>query len=485
MLAAVVLLCLVQLGTAHAQTQPSTQKSTADSSSPTIPSETDTAPAVTTPTPYKITVGKVKRAHGRTEDDPVVAGLGEEIVVTVNNLKEEIDRQEAANEDANSRLDPNKLTLFLDDAEIKKLYPESVNLSKNELKFNLRRDADSKQAWNSLLTKPTEPRRSVKVSVGPEGKTAWDVDVKTPQNFMLQVYYPNWLKVCVVLFLIALAIFLWLARRGNIIRDSQPPEPPVGAMKPYSLARTQVAWWFFVILGSFMFIGLVTWDYNTITTSSLVLLGIGAGTGLGAAMVDSNKHESASSDLQTLKPRQAKLVAYVGELSAKIKDVETKSIASPATATPEELAALGGWRTELAAKDAELEQLNVKVADAESARSKPVSEGFINDVLSDVNGVTFHRFQIVVWTVVLGFIFILSVWNHLQMPEFDDKVLALMGISAGTYLGFKIPERQAEPEPTPPVDGGEAGAGGGGVGGQGGGGAVEGGGEGQGQERDV
>jgi hypothetical protein len=29
------------------------------------------------------------------------------------------------------------------------------------------------------------------------------------------------------------------------------------------------------------------------------------------------------------------------------------------------------------------------------------------------------------------------------MPEFGATLLALMGISAGTYLGFKIPEKQA------------------------------------------
>jgi hypothetical protein len=28
------------------------------------------------------------------------------------------------------------------------------------------------------------------------------------------------------------------------------------------------------------------------------------------------------------------------------------------------------------------------------------------------------------------------------MPQFSDTLLALMGISAGTYVGFKIPEQQ-------------------------------------------
>ena len=70
------------------------------------------------------------------------------------------------------------------------------------------------------------------------------------------------------------------------------------------------------------------------------------------------------------------------------------------------------------------------------------SEGFLRDILTDASGVSLHRFQIVVWTIVLGFIFAISVYNTLGMPEFSGTLLALMGISNGTYIGFKFPERQ-------------------------------------------
>jgi hypothetical protein len=70
------------------------------------------------------------------------------------------------------------------------------------------------------------------------------------------------------------------------------------------------------------------------------------------------------------------------------------------------------------------------------------SRGFINDVISDPNGVSLHRFQMFVWTLVLGVIFIGSVYKNLEMPEFSATLLGLMGISSGTYLGFKVPEKQ-------------------------------------------
>jgi hypothetical protein len=48
-----------------------------------------------------------------------------------------------------------------------------------------------------------------------------------------------------------------------------------------------------------------------------------------------------------------------------------------------------------------------------------------------------------VWTVVVFFIFWGAVWNKLALPELDSTLLALMGISAGAYLGFKVPENLA------------------------------------------
>jgi hypothetical protein len=45
--------------------------------------------------------------------------------------------------------------------------------------------------------------------------------------------------------------------------------------------------------------------------------------------------------------------------------------------------------------------------------------------------------QILVWTCVLIGIFVAHVFNTLAMPVFDGALLALMGVSSGTYLGFK------------------------------------------------
>jgi hypothetical protein len=68
------------------------------------------------------------------------------------------------------------------------------------------------------------------------------------------------------------------------------------------------------------------------------------------------------------------------------------------------------------------------------------SKGFLHDVLSDEQGISIYRFQLFAWTLVLGVIFCASVYNGLEMPQFSTTLLGLMGVSSGTYLGFKVPE---------------------------------------------
>jgi hypothetical protein len=80
-------------------------------------------------------------------------------------------------------------------------------------------------------------------------------------------------------------------------------------------------------------------------------------------------------------------------------------------------------------------------AQAAAAASPASSQGFWADLLSDGDGVSFHRFQIAVWTMVLGVVFVWSVYRDITMPEFDASLLTLMGISSGTYVGFKFPEK--------------------------------------------
>jgi hypothetical protein len=74
------------------------------------------------------------------------------------------------------------------------------------------------------------------------------------------------------------------------------------------------------------------------------------------------------------------------------------------------------------------------------------SDGFLFDILSDSEGVNIHRFQMIVWTLIMGFVFVKNVLVNLDMPQFDENLLAVMGISSGTYVGLKIPENKRAEE---------------------------------------
>lgn len=416
--------------------RPTTSALPASNTGSTLPSQQNTQPAPPKPTPYPLSIESVTLPDKKTE-----AGLGDDIIVKVKYLNEENNRRrDPANAATEKEIDPRKLVLFLDGIEITKLNPRSVVPESGELRFTLERTKDSRAAWNNFLAQPTSNwHKNVTASVGEEGK--FPVDSK--QSFALRLYYPTYLTVGVILFVVFLVGFFFAAWKTPIIRDSGPAAPVGGPRtRPFSLARLQAAWWFFIILGSFLFIALVTWDYDTLTASALALLGIGSATALGAAVVDSNKRESTNTDLRTLKPQEAKLSATVEELRTRRSETE-RSVARGLVVDSTTLARLD---TDLAAKEAELDQVKVQVNDAAAGLEKPVSAGFFSDVLSDVNGVTLHRFQMLIWTIVLGLIFVWEVWSKLTMPDFSETLLALMGLSAATYICFKIPEKQTKPE---------------------------------------
>jgi len=78
------------------------------------------------------------------------------------------------------------------------------------------------------------------------------------------------------------------------------------------------------------------------------------------------------------------------------------------------------------------------------------SAGFWNDITTDAYGVTLPRLQQIIWTLLFGLVFIQQMLRDLSMPDFDSSVLALMGISAGAYLGFKVPESHVKDNTSPP-----------------------------------
>lgn len=292
------------------------------------------------------------------------------------------------------------LTLFINDVPIEGLTPDSCNLSDGRVRFTLVRDEESAAAWRLLFTEPWQFTNTVSISVGPRGRLSWPSTVDSVELMILPRYR-------VIAYFVGLAIavllFIWLARRTALLRD-RGDDMAEGLRSPYSLSRFQLGFWILLVTSAYVFIWMITGELDTITGSVLALLGIGSGTALGAALIDQGKEEAKATTVE-------KAAAATAAVEA---TTTTTAVAPTATAPPAE--------------------------QRSAARGFSESRGFLRDVLSDERGISIHRFQLFVWTLVLGVIFCVVVYGSLEMPQFSSTMLGLMGISSGTYLGLKMPE---------------------------------------------
>src|SRR6266567_2789775 len=325
---------------------------------------------------------------------------------------------------------------------------KSVEYTRTTVGFSLVRNDSSKPGWSHLLNQPVLNRKVI-VSVGfanGEEIDSW-VNPKQvtekDQQFYLTIIPKFRTAFGLIVILGALIAFLALARHTHIIRDAAAPRRPDG-QRPYSLARGQMAFWFFLVIASYFFLWIVTGDMDTLNTSVLGLIGISAGTALGSAFVDASKPISADSSgnqpiVDVTRPHL--------EVLAELKKLRAD--------TQKELQALQKARALIspsdkhALDDNERQQNEVRERLAnyrwQSAYfAWPTWKGVMYDLLAENNLISFHSFQIFVWTLILGIMFVANVYNELAMPQFSATLLGLLGISAGTYVGFKLPETKAQ-----------------------------------------
>lgn len=271
-------------------------------------------------------------------------------------------------------------------------------------RFTLLRDKKNNDAWNSMFRGGhangfywvTE-----KVSLGING------DPELAKGVAVDICRINFVDfwISVGLFTIYLLVVILGIIFGDLLRDNNGDLSMIGVAKvqkrAFSLGRVQMAIWTTVVLPSFLFIWLATTNYDIITPGVAGLMGISLLTAVSAAAIDNSKLQDTIN---------------------KIKDLQKKS---------EDPAIDPKAKEDLDEQiDALKETINAK------------SRGFFKDICCDANGLSFHRVQMIARTIVLVMIFIESVYYQLVMPEFPAALLALQGISSGTYLGFKFPEKQ-------------------------------------------
>lgn len=250
------------------------------------------------------------------------------------------------------------------------LRPLGCDPSNKSLTYRLaRRDAqgDVDAAWSVFLRNPWNTpkgdfvRRFQLTIAKPDAKGVMtSIYSKTVQ---LTIVRKSWLALGFVLIALAWIAVVVAGKRSGMLRDAN--STAAGTARPYSLARVQMAWWFALVIGAYVFLWVLTDDLAQFNTSVLALLGISGATGLSAAGIDSA-----------------------------------------------------------------------------SNRQVPQTSHFLLDILTDVNGITLARLQLLMWNLVLGVVFVTRVFTDLEMPSFDATTLGLIGLSGGAYVGFKVPEKQ-------------------------------------------
>jgi hypothetical protein len=386
------------------------------------PNCNDVAAAATIDDAYKVVPERPSPPAQRPVANPDIktVQLQNVIAVKVANLEKLYDRA----------CQNKPIVLFLNGHPVKSLTPyPPTNPGDKVLNFVLSRTEASKEAWTAILGRPGFDTREIEVSIGFEDQFPLKPTTAKLPRLNLDIIPSGWFILWCVIFIGMLALFFISARRSNIIRDGNPiaGDTP-GVSATYSLSRSQGAWWFFVILAAYLLIGIVTGDFsNSINSTAIILLGIGAGTVLGSAAIDAQK--STPADLQAERDKAASLRTELDQLDKDMAEIKKKlQAAAPPTDVQQLTLDLGRKQEERAQKLSAYRKL---------VRN---SEGFLKDILSDANGISFHRFQLFAWTVVLSIIFIKEVYENLAMPTFNTTLMGLLGLSAGTYLGLKIPE---------------------------------------------
>lgn len=382
--------------------------------------------------------------HYSPDDNYDSASIGDIIVIRVSNFDYLIRRSKCTDSSGNtySNCQEQKVRLFINGRKINNIEPISGAPDKDEgtFQFRLDRNTDNDEIWADILGAPPLLSnkffvKPVKISVGLENEYAIETRGTADYNFQLIRIHRGWFWACCILVILYLAIIFFKARSGGLLADRSIDLTAIGIKNnstpnAYSLGRFQMAFWFTLTIISFFFIWLITDAYDIITPTVLALIGISAGTSLSAAVIDDSKSTDLLTQTVALQDESTALNTQITNITAQIS-----AVPSPTN--------LPDLQTQLTSAQVRVNQIAPIIARNKVVLTPRKSEGFFKDILTDVNGVSFHRLQMLVWTFVLGLIFLYSVWKRLSMPVFDATLLALQGLTATTYLGFKFPEKQA------------------------------------------
>lgn len=331
--------------------------------------------------------------------------------------------------------------------------------------YVLQMNDTNRDAWRRFLALPSWSPQTAEVTFSYD-----NVAFDTAHSFKEQIQFSNGYgmrfgTLLVLTPLLLIASFGWLLST-TALRDQ--PLPQMRAVDcPYSLAKTQMALWTLLHVAAFLLIMLTTGDMDSLKPASFVLMGISSATALGAVAVgEMNKDSSVVATAAALAAKgldtRAKVNLLFWTADAQTSDTTKMTMAIDLKSKvllpfqrfldekftqehdAEIKAAQAGGKIPPAPPqydDAKLTEMLKAEYDDGIVNIKHKNWDFFRDLVTNGNwDNVLHRWQIVIWTLVLGFTFVVKVVMDLTLPNFSDGLLTLMGISGATYVGFKFNE---------------------------------------------
>jgi hypothetical protein len=307
---------------------------------------------------------------------------------------------------------PTKLNLYLDGMKLPEVTATPISAtgsSPARLTFTLRRRADntdSVSVWSTVMTKALgEQGEDAKFSVGIGDERGILAEKDKAILFETHDWQYRALLLLVIVLIPAVLFWIWGRQKDWVwIRDNYPiPEGLLAprAKRSFSLGRTQMLWWTWIIGIAMISVLLSTGEVWALNETCLVLIGISAATAVGA-------------------------VAVMPDGAVVLK-----------TALDEANTALAG----LPVNDPGIPAAQKRVTVAKDKLMKViVSEKLWPDLSRNAGDTTLglHRLQNIAFTIGLGLWFLMMTFLSGAMPTLSATLLTLMGISGSTYVGFKM-----------------------------------------------
>jgi hypothetical protein len=275
------------------------------------------------------------------------------------------------------------------------------------LNFHLVRDStteEDRKAWDTFFKSKNEYLMTVELAIAAGNDLPVLVHSRYPLQFFVAENRYIWGTLTIGILILFISYY-WMVKYTRMLHDADT--------NLYSLGKSQMAFWGLLVLLTFIGVWLLNGTMERIPPQALILLGISAATGLSAVVIEKSQNSSIQTAIDELRKKE--------QLLQTEKAVKTTSFS--------------------AESQYHLNEIPNKITSLTVQLSSGRSNGFWRDICDDGNGLSFHRLQVVGWTLILGVVFVRHVTEVMSMPEFSETLLTLMGISNATYLGFKIPEK--------------------------------------------